>query len=153
MKRTPVFFIFLILFYVFGLDISFPQSPVTSKKVVIHAEDGWQDTGVKLKPNQYYFVCARGTWVSGYGTPYSGPDGMGCGTLTNNALLGFISEKRPPKLNYDAFKREIISSTVLIGEGGLFKAVGYGNLWLGMGDWSDSKERAGELEVLIVIYE
>lgn len=153
MKKAAIFFLVFILFIIFGSENLFSQSPVTSKKVVIHAEDGWQDTGVKLKPNQYYFVSARGTWVSGYGTPYSGPDGMGCGTLTNNALLGFISEKRPPKLNYDAFKREIIARTTLIGKGGLFKTVGYGNLWLGMGDWSDSKERAGELEVLIVIYE
>ena len=142
MKKAAVFFLVFILIIIFGLENVYSQSPVTSKKVVIHAEDGWQDTGVKLKASQYYSVSARGTWVSGYGTPYSGPDGMGCGTLTNNALLGFISEKRPPKLNYDAFKKEIVSSTILIGKGGLFKAVGKGYLWLGMGDWSDSKERA-----------
>jgi len=153
MKKAAVFFLVFILIIIFRLENVYSQSPVTSKRVVIHADAGWQDTGIKLKTGQYYSVSARGTWVSGYGTPYSGPDGMGCGTLTNNALLGFTSEKRPPKLTYDAFKREIISSIILIGEGGLFKAVGEGNLWLGMGDWSDSKERAGELEVLIVVYE
>ncbi len=55
-------------------------------------------------------------------------DGMGCETLINNTLLGFMSEKRPSKLNYDAFKREVISSTTLIGSGRLFKAFGNGKL-------------------------
>lgn len=153
MKRTAALFIGFNLFVFLVPGSLFSQSPVTSKKVVIHAEDGWQDTGIKLKTGQYYFVSARGNWVSGYGTSYSGPDGIGHGTLTNNALLGFISEKKPPKLSYDSFKREVVSYVILIGKGGLFKAYGKGNLWLGMGDWSDSKERAGDLEVLIVIYE
>ncbi|MBN2244435.1 MAG: hypothetical protein JW755_01180 [Candidatus Aminicenantes bacterium] len=153
MKKTTVFFLAFISIIIIGSENLFSQSPVISKKVAVHAEDGWQDSGVKLKAGQYYLVSARGTWVSGYETQYSGPDGLGCGTLTNNALLGFISEKKPPKLNYDSFKREIVSRVILIGKGGLFKAVGDGKLWLGMGDWSESKERAGELEVLIVIYE
>jgi hypothetical protein len=129
------------------------QNVVKAKKVIIYAEKGWQDTGILLKSNQYYSIFARGSWVSGYGNFSTGPDGNRYGTIDNDALVGWIREKKPKKLGYKSYKKEIIRRIILIGEGGLFKSYAEGKLWLAMGEWSGCKECSGQVEVLITVFD
>lgn len=152
MKRilinSPLFFVTIFLISPFVSA----QINVKAKRILVHAEKGWQDTGVQLRRNQFYSIYARGAWVSGYEVPESGPDGSGYGTITSNALVGYISSKKPDNLSYDSYKKDIVDKIVLIGQGGMLKAYGEGTLWLSMGDWSGCKECSGFLEVLIVVY-
>jgi len=155
MKKNLKICIFLFLFF-----MAFPtlqpqnaQNAVKAKKVIIYADKGWQDTGILLNSDQYYSIFARGSWVSGYDVTATGPEGKGWGTITNGALLGWIGEIKPEKLDYKSYKKDIVSRIILIGEGGLFKSCGDGKLWLAMGDWSGCKECSGKVEVLITVFD
>ncbi|MBD3413106.1 MAG: hypothetical protein GF421_01580 [Candidatus Aminicenantes bacterium] len=129
------------------------QSLVRSRHVLISAKKGWQDSGIKLKKDQFYQIYARGSWISGYGLPANGPEGSGKGTISDNALVGFIADSRPQQLGYESYKREILDRIIIIRRGGLFKAYQKGTLWLGMGEWSGCEECDGSVEVLIVLYD
>ncbi|MFC2161726.1 hypothetical protein ACFLRX_08765 [Acidobacteriota bacterium] len=141
-----------ILLIIFQTSLA-AQTPVVSKKVLIHAEDGWQDSGVKLKVGQFYSIEARGSWVSGYDVPLLGPEGEGDGTITNGALLGMIADKQPAILGYKSYTREIVSRIIYVARGGLFKSNGNGSLWFCMGEWSECKQCSGYMEVLITIFD
>jgi len=143
----------LILTLIGNLTVLASQSPVRSKHVIISAKQGWQDSGIKLKLGQFYQIYARGSWISGYGLPACGPEGSGRGTISDNALVGFIADSKPKKLDYESYKRDIIDKIVIIRRGGLFKAYRKGTLWLGMGEWSGCEECDGSVEVLIVLYD
>ena len=150
MKISPKICIFLFLFFMAFPTLQ-PQNAVKAKKVIRYADKGWQDTGILLNSNQYYSIFARGSWVSGYDVTATGPEGKGWGTITNGALLGWIGKIKPEKLDYKSYTRQIVQRIILIGEGGLFKSIGDGKLWLGMGDWSGCKECSGQVEVLITV--
>jgi len=129
------------------------QTSVVAQRITLHAEKGWQDSGISLKAGQYYSVSARGYWVSGSEPNFTGPEGQGFGTINNNALLGMIKKTQPEILGYESYRKEIISGIVLIGKGGEFRSYADGNLWLAMGEWSGCKECRGVVEALIVVYE
>ena len=150
MKKNLKICIFLLLFFMVYPALQ-PQNAVKAKKVIIYAEKGWQDTGIQLGSGQYYSIQARGSWISGYGVLPVGPEGKGYGTLTSCALVGWIANKKPEKLDYKSYTKDIILNIIFIGEGGLFKSYADGKLWLGMGEWSGCKECAGRVEVLITI--
>ncbi len=152
MKKNPKICIFLILFFV-AFPTLRPQNTVKAKKVIIYAEKGWQDTGILLNSDQYYSIVARGSWISGYDKLSMGPEGAGYGTISSNALVGWIVNKKPEKLGYKSYTQDIVERIILIGEGGLFKSYADGKLWLGMGDWSACKECAGQVEVLITVFD
>ena len=152
-KRISLVFLLLSMVLCLGSSIEPAQSNVQAKRIVVAAAEGWQDSGVVLKAGQYYAIDARGSWVSGLNQPFEGPDGRGWGTLTNGALLGWISDKKPERLGYDSYTHVIIRNIILIARGGLFKAAMNGRLWLCRGDWSECKECTGEVEVLITLYE
>lgn len=152
MKKNPKICIFLLLFFM-AFPTLRPQNAVKAKKVIIYAEKGWQDTGILLNSGQYYSIFARGSWISGYGILSTGPEGKGWGTITNGALLGWIGNKKPEKLDYKSYTIHIVQKIILIGEDGLFKSYENGKLWLGMGDWSGCKECAGQVEVLITVFD
>ena len=130
-----------------------PQSAVKASMIKIFAEMGWQNSGVNLKAGQYYMVKAYGSWSSGYNNLAMGPEGRGYGTIINDALVGWIALKKPERLGYESYKKEIVENIILIGRGGMFKAKYDGILWLAMGEWSGCKECAGELEVIITVYD
>lgn len=153
MRNYVKILIFLLSIFIVFQTTIFSQSTVKAKKVVIYAEKGWQDSGIRLKRNQYYSITARGNWISGYNTPFKGPEGSGYGTIDNDALVGWISDKKPEKLGRDSYNKHVISKVIFIACGGLFKSYGDGKLWLAMGDWSGCKECSGSVEVLITIFE
>lgn len=145
--------IVLIIVFFGSLMFLSAQSPVRSKQVIIKARKGWQDSGIKLEKGQLYQIYARGSWISGYGLPAIGPEGSGKGTISDNALVGFISDSKPEQLNYKSYKREIVDKIVVIRRGGLFEAYQKGTLWLSMGEWSGCEECDGSVDVLIVLYD
>lgn len=155
MKRKPIIRLLSVLtavLLIFLIDAS-SQSQVKAYKLTIFAEGGWQSSGVPLKGGEYYSVHATGSWTSGYNSATMGPEGDESGTLTDHALLGQISAKRPEKLGYESYKPNIIQNIIRIGRGGMFKAKISGILWLAMGEWSGCKECTGEVEVLITVYQ
>ena len=152
MKKNPKICIFLLLFFM-AFPTLRPQNAVKANKVIIYAEKGWQDSGIQLNNGQYYSIYARGSWVSGYDKLSMGPEGAGDGTITSNALLGWIATKKPEKLGYKSYTQDIVERIILIGQGGLLKSYTDGKLWLGMGDWSGCKECAGQMEVLITVFD
>ncbi|MCJ7582370.1 MAG: hypothetical protein MUP98_17785 [Candidatus Aminicenantes bacterium] len=152
MKKSPKICIFFLLFFM-AFPTLRPQNAVKSKKVIIHADKGWQDSGILLNSGQYYSIFARGTWISGYGVPSFGPRGKGFGTITNGALLGWIDNNKPENLDYKSYTKYIVQRIILVGEGGLFQSYGEGKLWLGMGEWSGCKECVGQVEVLITVFD
>ena len=151
-KKSFAYFLCILLVVALSGHL-FPRDNVTWKKVYIEANLGWQDSGVRLKSEQYYSVKASGSWVSGWDVDSHGPEGNGDGTLVNGALLGWIANKKPERLGYKSFTRKIVSRIVYIGEGGMRKSNGDGKLWLAMGEWSGCKECSGKVEVLITVYE
>jgi hypothetical protein len=153
MKRH---FLFHLLFFGLLLSLSlysFSQNPVKTKKAVINAREGWQNTGVTLRSDQYYSVSAWGAWASGFTGNSYGPEGIGHGTIGSNALVGWIAVKQPEKLGYKSYTKEIIGNIIYIGKEGFFKSYADGILWLSMGEFSGCKECSGQVEVLITIYE
>ena len=58
MKKAEVFLCFIFLFVIISDLNALSQTPVTSKKVTIHAEKGWQSSGVILKKEQVYLFFA-----------------------------------------------------------------------------------------------
>ena len=152
MKKNLKICTFLILFFLVFPTLR-PQNAVKAKKVIIYADRGWQDTGILLNKDQYYSIFARGSWISGYGVLSTGPEGDGYGTITSCALVGWIANNKPEKLGYKSYTKDIVPYIILIREGGLFKSYEDGKLWLGMGEWSGCKECAGQVEVLITVFE
>ena len=148
--RILLFFMFLILMHASGLPT---QNSVVAKRIVVQAHKGWQNSGILLKKNQYYSIIARGSWISGYEKLAYGPEGRGTGTITDNALVGWIEKEQPQRLNYDSYKREIVGKVIFIGREATLISYEDGILWLAMGDWSGCKECTGELEVLITTYD
>jgi hypothetical protein len=118
------------------------------KTVIVQAADGWQNSGIYLRPGDMFTVKASGKWVSGSGHNWYGPEGWGYGTITNDALVGWISKSRPPKLGYNSYKKEIVGNIIMIGKGGTFKS-GNGYLYLAMGEWSGCHECRGKVTVTV----
>ena len=152
MKKQLKFYSILFLACSVLVPYVHTQVPVQARKVTVYAEKGWQDSGIKLSQGQYYSIHASGAWVSGYNQALLGPEGNGTGTITTGALLGWISKERPKKLDYNSYKKEVISQIIFIGRGGFLKASENGTLWFAMGDWSGCKECDGEIEVLITVF-
>ena len=155
MKSTPIIRLLSMIAAVLLLqfmDVS-AQSQVKAYKIKVFAESGWQSSGVQLERGTYYSVHATGSWTSGFNTKTMGPEGEEYGTITDHALLGQIAAKRPEKLGYESYKKQIIQKLIRIGRGGMFKAKMGGILWLAMGEWSGCKECTGEVEVLITVYQ
>lgn len=155
MKYFGTKFLPVILFTLFFPLTALPQKVVRTKTVVVHAADGWQDSGIVLRPGQFFEIKAFGAWGSGYEVFPTGPEGGNFGTLTNNALVGYIGKNPPKKLDRDCYKSSIVQRIFRIGRGGLFKSGGIepgDKLWLAMGEWSGCKECSGRVEVLIIIY-
>ncbi|MFC2166754.1 hypothetical protein ACFLQZ_02165 [Acidobacteriota bacterium] len=150
MKKKVKICIFLLLFFMVFPTLQ-PQNAVKAKKVIIYAEKGWQDTGIQLNLGQYYSIIARGSWISGYDRLSIGPEGVGYGTITNGALVGWIANKKPENLGYKSYTNDIVQHIIRIGDGGHFKSYTDGKLWLGMGEWSGCKECSGQVEVLITV--
>jgi hypothetical protein len=142
-----------VFIFVLSQGVIYSQSEVKTKKITIWADKGWQDTGIQLKAKQYYSIHACGWWSSGLDVVGSGPEGGGYGTIVNGALLGWIADKQPKKLDYESYKKEIIGKIILIGQEAFLKSYGEGKLWLTMGEWSGCEDCQGKIEVLITIYE
>lgn len=147
----PVCF-FLSLSFSPSLNL-FSQSPVRSKKIVIIADKGWQNSDVVLKKGQFYSISAWGSWSSGFETQSTGPEGKGYGTINDWPLVGWIAGKQPPRLSQKISTNDLISKIIFIGKGKIYKSYAEGILWFSMGEWSGCKECSGQMEVLIMIYD
>jgi len=135
------------------LTVTGIQNSPASKKVIVGAPLGWQNSGIRLRMGQYYSVKAFGTWVSGLESQSLGPGGDLSGRITADPLVGWIAEKQPERLNPESYNKYILSKVILLGGEGYFRSYSDGFLWLAMGDWSGCKECLGKIDVIITVYE
>jgi hypothetical protein len=128
------------------------QDSFVVKRVTVKADKGWQNSGIRLQPLQFYSIKAFGTWISGLESPRRGPEGDMSGTICGNALVGWIAEDRPALLNRGSYTKNVVQNIILLGREAFRRAFNEGFLWLAMGEWSGCEECLGEIEVIITAY-
>jgi len=154
--KKPIAFLITLLIVLPAIILNAQKKPnIEEKMIVIQGDEGWKNTGVKIKPKDKVTIMAKGTVLFSDGNKLSGvtPDGMPLEEYENNWPLDYLECADPmPQTNHAALIGNLGNEDFLIGDETSFVAK-EGTLYLGINDCTLKGKlyNSGQFEVYIKV--
>jgi len=128
---------------------------IEEKMIVIQGDEGWKNTGIKIKPRDRVTIKAKGNVLFSDDNKLSAvtPEGMGLEEYENNRPLDYLECADPmPQTNHAALIGNLGNEDFLIGDETSFVAK-EGTLYLGINDCTLKGKlfNSGQFEVYIKV--